>query len=327
LRRIRRSPNRCAALSSLLIALLGAPPDAQAGSAARDGSTAESWQVDVEPWLRVQIQCDDLPSLLARVVERGGYLKLVLASHGAEFPEPADFVFVGGINPNVRLLDVNGDGLRDATADVDIFRLFWSAASLVDPLEVAASDANLGAEARVGAIAYDFLGRELGAAWAESPVLLEAPGDGEEPIPVLLPGLPLPPAAGPCANGADDDGDGWIDYQDPDCRPGARLLENSIGTATCNDGIDNDGDGMADAADPGCSWGGDLSELPSCEDGLDDDGDGWLDSADPDCGDGGAGSESGFGATGCNDGVDGDLDGWIDELDADCGDGAGANAD
>jgi hypothetical protein len=61
--------------------------------------------------------------------------------------------------------------------------------------------------------------------------------------------------AGPtdCNNGEDDDGDGWIDGDDPGCDDGFDNSENSTAFA-CDDGIDNDGDGLVDVAmDPGCA--------------------------------------------------------------------------
>ncbi len=53
-----------------------------------------------------------------------------------------------------------------------------------------------------------------------------------------------------CNDGLDNDGDGWVDEQDPDCMSGDQ--ETGFGTGTCNDGIDNDGNGMTDSLDPSC---------------------------------------------------------------------------
>jgi hypothetical protein len=58
----------------------------------------------------------------------------------------------------------------------------------------------------------------------------------------------------------------------------------------CSDGADNDGDGQIDfPADPGCHSLSSALEDPQCEDGLDNDGDGRIDwdgpgAPDPDCG-------------------------------------------
>jgi len=52
----------------------------------------------------------------------------------------------------------------------------------------------------------------------------------------------------------------------------------------CADGADNDGDGWTDfPADPGCASATAGREDPACSDGLDNDRDGWLDAADPAC--------------------------------------------
>lgn len=75
-----------------------------------------------------------------------------------------------------------------------------------------------------------------------------------------------------CDDGIDNDDDGLIDCEDPECD-----CEEEI--EICDDGIDNDGDGLIDAADPDCNPG----NLEICCDGIDNDGDGLIDSADPDC--------------------------------------------
>ncbi|WP_425422548.1 hypothetical protein [Phaeodactylibacter xiamenensis] len=46
-----------------------------------------------------------------------------------------------------------------------------------------------------------------------------------------------------CNNGIDDDGDGLVDNEDPDCQENAEI---------CNNGIDDDGDGLTDGEDPDC---------------------------------------------------------------------------
>lgn len=58
---------------------------------------------------------------------------------------------------------------------------------------------------------------------------------------------PPPPNTGSfedCYNGIDDDGDGLVDCDDPDCDC----------TEICDNGIDDDGDGLVDAEDPDCCW-------------------------------------------------------------------------
>jgi hypothetical protein len=109
-------------------------------------------------------------------------------------------------------------------------------------------------------------------------------------------------ARGFCNDGIDNDGDGWIDYQDVilDCVPGPP--PRPLGPEICGDGIDNDGNGMADRWDLGncqvcyhaktCPGGavnpGDPSPIgpwdthglilsEGCLNGVDDDGDGIID--------------------------------------------------
>jgi len=53
-----------------------------------------------------------------------------------------------------------------------------------------------------------------------------------------------------CADGIDNDDDGWTDETDPDCDAGETEL--GFGSSECNDGIDNDGDTYADVDDPDC---------------------------------------------------------------------------
>ena len=47
-----------------------------------------------------------------------------------------------------------------------------------------------------------------------------------------------------CANGIDDDGDGLIDGNDPDCL--------TTSDEICDNGVDDDGDGLTDSEDPNC---------------------------------------------------------------------------
>lgn len=75
---------------------------------------------------------------------------------------------------------------------------------------------------------------------------------------------PIPPAYEDCANGVDDDNDGLIDADDPDCPPPPAegptpaIGDGSATTSAdsiCSDGIDNDGDGMVDIEDLDCDSG------------------------------------------------------------------------
>ena len=97
-----------------------------------------------------------------------------------------------------------------------------------------------------------------------------------------------------CLDGADNDGDGWIDTLDNDCESGDE--SGGYSGSICNDEIDNDGDGLIDAEDSRLfTNAADADEfIEQCEDGLDNDSDGWVDLADPDCTDGNY-YETGFG--------------------------------
>ncbi len=113
-------------------------------------------------------------------------------------------------------------------------------------------------------------------------------------------GVPPPPPTYACSNGADDDGDGKVDYPaDPGCTGPTDNDEFNPPpppppTYACSNGADDDGDGKVDyPADPGCTGPTDTSEADppppppptyACSNGLDDDGDGKVDyPADPGC--------------------------------------------
>jgi hypothetical protein len=70
-----------------------------------------------------------------------------------------------------------------------------------------------------------------------------------------------------CSDTIDNDGDGWIDADDPGCYAGVRYdpadTDESNSGEDCSDGIDNDGDGLIDAADPECTNGWVDSEKPT----------------------------------------------------------------
>jgi len=83
---------------------------------------------------------------------------------------------------------------------------------------------------------------------------------------------------GSCADGLDDDGDGLIDCDDPDCD-----LDPACDELDCSDGIDGDGDGLTDCADPDCAGETVCEEFANCADGIDNDLDGLVDCADPEC--------------------------------------------
>ena len=95
--------------------------------------------------------------------------------------------------------------------------------------------------------------------------------------------------AAACEDNTDNDGDGLVDCDDPDCGSFSYCnKEYKDGAAACEDSADNDGDGLVDCADPDCSsyspcnredWNG----AAACEDMADNDRDGLFDCNDPDC--------------------------------------------
>jgi hypothetical protein len=121
-----------------------------------------------------------------------------------------------------------------------------------------------------------------------------------------------------CDDGVDNDCDGLIDGDDPDCQGGCTPTEDP--EVSCNDGVDNDCDGLIDGDDPdcqapmscdqyldkgscqndpACEWSGSPKngscqeaavcvpepEVGLCSDGQDNDCDGLVDCADTqDCG-------------------------------------------
>ena len=123
-----------------------------------------------------------------------------------------------------------------------------------------------------------------------------------------------------CSDGEDNDNDGLVDMEDPDCTDPNDSFEDSA----CLDGVDNDGDGWIDYPnDPGCTEAtaqdeGGYSYLTDCNDGVDDDGDGRIDADDPGCENALDDDESDV----CGDGLDNNQDGWIDWADLTCRPGA-----
>lgn len=107
--------------------------------------------------------------------------------------------------------------------------------------------------------------------------MVEAEGEGDCPVagPIPFGDTVEECDFNVCDDNIDNDGDGLVDLDDPDCQ-------------TCNDGIDNDGDGLTDGKDPDCAAfplveGDALGLKHACCDGKDNDGDGWIDWQDPDC--------------------------------------------
>lgn len=110
-----------------------------------------------------------------------------------------------------------------------------------------------------------------------------------------------------CTNEVDDDGDGLIDCDDPDCSAAP-----SCQTEDCGNSADDDGDGLIDCDDPDCSA-APVCVPEVCTNGVDDDGDGLTDCDDPECA-----SSTHCATESCASGVDEDGDGLTDCDDDDC---------
>jgi len=129
---------------------------------------------------------------------------------------------------------------------------------------------------------------------------------------VMWPGE-VPPGQENCVNGLDDDGDGLIDCQDPDCSSNPACQSRP---EVCDNGLDDDGDGFVDCQDPDCKSDPNCSSSPEiCDNGFDDDNDGLVDCNDPEC----------FTFPGCtsnpevcDNGIDDDGDGLVDCNDPQC---------
>ena len=88
--------------------------------------------------------------------------------------------------------------------------------------------------------------------------------------------LAAPPFETKCGNMIDDDGDGLIDCEDPDC-----FNSNVCTVEICNNGIDDDNDGWIDCSDSECF---DLEIcVEICNNGIDDNNNGLIDADDPQC--------------------------------------------
>ncbi len=109
------------------------------------------------------------------------------------------------------------------------------------------------------------------------------------------------PADEVCDNGHDDDADGLVDCDDPECASdeSCSILPGCEPTLElCEDGIDNNGNGDTDCDDlccdafcfnrdcPGCMYGVPFEPADAesnCDDAFDEDCDGMTDCCDPDC--------------------------------------------
>ncbi len=147
-------------------------------------------------------------------------------------------------------------------------------------------------------------------------------------LPGMPPTFPPPPVEGPpgdatCSDGTDNDGDGLVDMNDPDCVPPPAPVEGPPGDPSCSDSIDNDNDGLLDMNDPDCvpppaPVEGPVGD-PSCSDSIDNDSDGLVDMNDPGCVPPPIPVEGPIDHPSCSDGIDNDGDGLVDTDDPECG--------
>jgi len=99
-----------------------------------------------------------------------------------------------------------------------------------------------------------------------------------------------------CSNYMDDDGDGLIDCDDPDCLLNGcvTVCDAERGTQKCSDGIDNDMNGKVDCNDENCIFDKSNNNCncsminsmecgSKCNDSIDNDSDTLIDCSDPDC--------------------------------------------
>lgn len=93
--------------------------------------------------------------------------------------------------------------------------------------------------------------RMIAAINASRPGLISAACDGTPPPPQEI-----------CDNGVDDDGDGLVDCDDPDCDS-----DPNCGTPAeiCDNGVDDDGDGLVDCDDPDCDSDPNCVTTGSCD--------------------------------------------------------------
>lgn len=129
-----------------------------------------------------------------------------------------------------------------------------------------------------------------------------------------------------CTNATDNDTDGLIGCDDPDCdsqRCGNNGSRCSAGEClceftaefACGDGHDDDCDGAVDCDDSDCSDDVLCRRELDCQDGLDDDADGHADCDDPGCA---SLPPCEAVESSCSDGIDNDGDGEIDCGDPSC---------
>ncbi len=134
-----------------------------------------------------------------------------------------------------------------------------------------------------------------------------------------------------CLDKVDNDQDGLMDCDDPDCAYFANCLARGPETSdqSCSDGYDNDSDGKTDCLDSSCqkmavcATGETEDNDETCSDGYDNDGDGYIDCSDYSCSQAVAVTVCGVKEpentnAACSDNKDNDNNGYIDCLDFGC---------
>jgi hypothetical protein len=122
-----------------------------------------------------------------------------------------------------------------------------------------------------------------------------------------------------CADGIDNDMDGFTDFSGMGFPDSSCVCANGISEdqrMQCADGCDNDADGLIDLQDPGCASTNDNNEThtPQCRDNIDNNQDGRLDyPRDPGCTSSNDPLENTLNPLpACGNGLDDDADGLID---------------
>ena len=72
------------------------------------------------PWIVAEITSQDPQALISRINAISGYMRIGLVDVQPPFKELTDIGFSGPVNPNIKLLDMDGEGTLDITADIDV---------------------------------------------------------------------------------------------------------------------------------------------------------------------------------------------------------------
>ncbi len=93
----------------------------------------------------------------------------------------------------------------------------------------------------------------------------------------VVPNLPTPPIIEICNNNMDDNKDGLIDCNDPQC-----ISDITCQPENCSNGVDDNANGKADCEDPECAS-EILCQPENCSNGVDDNANGSVDCEDTQC--------------------------------------------